>query len=551
MSILPFSTTAFVPAHRGRSTLRLLPAVRDGGSSDHLPSAPTDTEKYVYFGSQHRWFIWLRTLATVCACVSLMLFSNGMVVLWLFWVPLTLGLMYLVVMHYASTRPRQFSRVDHLRITEMWEPDAYPSVDVFLPSAGEDLDVLDNTYRHVAALAYPGEVTVHVLDDADRGDVRELAWSYGFQHHVRANRPHLKKAGNLQYGYNVSSGDVILILDADFCPRTDLLTELVPYLDDPTVGIVQSPQYFDAGRGMHWLQRGAAAVQESFYRWAQVSRDRLGAPICVGTCAIYRRQALEAINGFPQIGHSEDIHTGVDMMKAGFRTIYIPVILAKGLCPDKLASYISQQYRWCQGSMSLLRDKDFHDAPFRYTQRMSFFAGFGYYISTAVGVICLPLPTLIMLWWMPERVQAENFLWMVPALLMVPVAGLMHHTGFRIGDLRLYTISSFTHVAAIIDTMRGRAAEWRPTGETHRTSMTSRVVTGMLGWLFVTNAVTLAGVVHFLQTGHALVDALPILLATCFFVLIWGPIAAVAWAERSVRREKVVTEDLMAEAAAA
>jgi cellulose synthase (UDP-forming) len=238
------------------------------------------------------------------------------------------------------------------------------------------------------------------------------------------------------------------------------------------------------------------------------------------------------------------------MMKVGFRTIYVPVILAKGLCPDKLSSYISQQYRWCQGSMSLLRDQRFHDAPFRYTQRMSFFAGFGYYISTAIGVLCLPLPTMIMLWWMPERVQLENFLWMVPALLMIPVVAVMHHTGWRLGDLRLYTISSFTHVAAILDTARGRAAEWQPTGETHRTTMTSRVVTGMLGWLIATNVATLVGVVHFLRTGHPLVDVLPILVATAFFVAIWGPIAKVAWVERAVRREKVRGEDLMAEAPA-
>jgi cellulose synthase (UDP-forming) len=549
MSIIPFFATPTVQRPAAHKAGPLTATARQAPTGK-LPSAPTDTEKFAYFGSQHRWFIWLRTVATISACVSLGLFSNGMVVLWLFWIPLTIGLMYLVVMHYASTRRRQFSKVDHLRITEMWSPGSYPSVDVFLPSAGEDLDVLDNTYRHVAALKYPGEVSVHVLDDADRDDVRELARFYGFEHHVRANRPHLKKAGNLKHGFDVSTGDVILILDADFCPRTDLLTELMPYLDDPTIGIVQSPQYFDADRSMHWLQRGAAAVQESFYRWAQVSRDRLGAPICVGTCALYRRAALDAIDGFPQIGHSEDIHTGVDMMKVGFRTIYIPVVLAKGLCPDKMASYISQQYRWCQGSMSLLRDQRFHDAPFTYAQRMSFFAGFGYYISTAIGVVCLPLPTLIMLWWMPERVQVENFLWMVPALLMIPVVSVMHHTGWRLGDLRLYTISSFTHVAAIVDTVRGRAAEWRPTGETHRTSMTSRVVTGMLGWVLLTNLATLAGAVHFLRTGRNPIDVLPILVATCFFVLIWGPIARLAWDERDVRRENVADDGLMVQAQA-
>jgi cellulose synthase (UDP-forming) len=62
---------------------------------------------------------------------------------------------------------------------------------------------------------------------------------------------------------------------------------------------------------MSWLQRGAGATQELFYRWIQPSRDRAGAPICVGTCAVYRLAALASVGGFAQIEHSEDVHTGI------------------------------------------------------------------------------------------------------------------------------------------------------------------------------------------------------------------------------------------------
>jgi len=101
-----------------------------------------------------------------------------------------------------------------------------------------------------------------------------------------------------------------VILDADFCPRPDFLRHLVPYMDDPAVGIVQSPQYFDSGENLNWIQRTAGSTQELFYRWILPSRDRFNAAICVGTCALYRRKALEATGGFAQIEHSEDIHTG-------------------------------------------------------------------------------------------------------------------------------------------------------------------------------------------------------------------------------------------------
>ena len=43
----------------------------------------------------------------------------------------------------------------------------------------------------------------------------------------------------------VSCGDFILLLDADFAPRHDLLNEALPYMDAyPDTGIVQTPQFF-------------------------------------------------------------------------------------------------------------------------------------------------------------------------------------------------------------------------------------------------------------------------------------------------------------------
>ena len=111
-----------------------------------LPSAPTDEEKFTYYGRQHRWYIWARTFATLSAATSLLLFSNTSVLTWWFWIPFSIFASYMVLTHYCTTRPRRISMVDHLAITELWRPDHYPSVDVFLPCAGEDLDVLDNTY---------------------------------------------------------------------------------------------------------------------------------------------------------------------------------------------------------------------------------------------------------------------------------------------------------------------------------------------------------------------------------------------------------------------
>ena len=255
-----------------------------------------------------------------------------------------------------------------------------------MPVCGEPLAVWRNTWTHVVELirAYPGTATAYVLDDGTDERVRVMAEDFGFSWIARPDRGWMKKAGNLRHGFACSSGEFILILDADFAPRADLPAEMLPYFDaDDSLGIVQSPQYFRTRGRMSWMERGAGAVQELFYRLVQVSRDRHAGAICVGSCAIYRREALAANGGTTLIEHSEDVHTGFDLRRAGWRLRYIPLPLAAGLCPSDPDSFLAQQYRWCAGSMSLLGSRKFWATRMRWRTRCCYLSGFCYYVHTA------------------------------------------------------------------------------------------------------------------------------------------------------------------------
>ncbi len=434
--------------------------------ADHLPTPPDDAEKYWYLGRQNRWLLAVQALSFCLIAYSVARFATADDHLLLFLVPMSLYAVTMLISLNSSTRRRRVDRLDHELRVDSYRPDVYPSVDVFLPTAGEPLDLLANTYSHVQRLAWPAEVRVWVLDDGARPEVAELAAAAGFEYSVRPDRGRLKKAGNLRHGFALSDNDVILILDADFVPRPDMLSELVPYMDDPAVGIVQSPQFFDTRGPMNWLQRCAGATQELFYRMIQPSRDAVGAAICVGSCALYRRASLVTSGGFAQIGHSEDVHTGVNMLKAGLQVRYVPIVVSRGVCPDNVLGFLNQQYRWCTGSMSLLRDAAFHTAPqIGLKQRLSFWAGFLYYISTAVNAFVAPLPALVMLYALPRWITPMNSIWLLGALaLWFVVLPAVMRGRWRIGVLRVQTMYSFAHAVAILDIVTGRTKEWVATG---------------------------------------------------------------------------------------
>jgi hypothetical protein len=470
-----------------------------------LPQPPTDEEKYWYFGGQNRWFLVMVTASGLLALGSLVRFAFDHPISWVFVGLVMLRLLTAAVGLSSSTRRRRSDRLDHENRVLTWEPATYPSVDVFLPSAGEDLAVLANTYRHVPCLEWPGRLQVHVLDDSARSEVADLARAWGFTYHSRSDRGRMKKAGNLKYGFEHSTGDLIAVFDADFVPRPEYLFELVPYFGEANVGIVQSPQFFDTAKGMNWLQRAAGATQELFYRFVQPARDAADAAICVGTCAIYRRAALEKSGGFAQIGHSEDVHTGVNLLKVGFFVRYVPVLVSKGLCPDTLSGFLTQQYRWCTGSMSLLADRNFHAAALTLRQRLCFFSGFLYYICTAVAVFTVALPSLAMLWLFPEQIEPDNYRLLGPALVvMYAVTPLMMRCRWRPEVLRVQMLYSFAHALAIYHTLSGRTADWVPTGAAGkgtplavriRRLMTMTVVVGQIVvWGGIARALPVLGV---------------------------------------------------------
>ena len=503
-------------------------AAARGDNPSERVAPPGEAEKYAYLGTPRRWVLPTMSLLTLPLLLSLIRFSTSHIALLLFAPWVVLLLLSNLVGAWSSNRRWRLSLSQHKHTVENYRPDRWPSVDVFLPTAGEPLEVLVNTYRHVSGLSYPGQVKVHVLDDADRSEVAAAAARFSFDYIVRPDRGYMKKAGNMRHAFSRTNGDLILVLDADFVPRPDMLNELVPYFEAENIGIVQSPQYFDTHPEQNWLQRTAGSTQELFYRWVQPSRDAAGVAICVGTCAIYRRKALQAAGGFAQIEHSEDVHTGVNLRKVGFGLRYVPVLLAKGLCPDQIKPFISQQYRWATGSLSLMRDKDFYARADLNIDRLSSYAsGFLYYITTALSVFAAALPGPVMMWFYTDDVRPANYIpflgLLVNWLLILPAVS---QSRWRLDVLRVQMLYSFAHARAILDIVQDKTAGWVATGDAKAANPVAfRTIRMMRTVLTVNLGLIWGGLIHALSITN-LEQIWPAFGFAAVYTYIAGPLLA-------------------------
>lgn len=239
---------------------------------------------------------------------------------------------------------------------------------------------------------------------------------------------------------------------------------------------MQSPQFFEVSPRRNWLEHGAASVQEYFYRWVMPARDVRGSSICVGTNAVYRRTALQVTDGGALVENSEDVHTGFNLMCVGYRTQYVPVVLAGGVCPDNLQTFFNQQHRWCSGSMSLLFSRKFWSAPIPLRAKLTFIAGMTYYIYTALAIIVAPLPPLLMVCLYPDDVRWSNYLLLAPSLLQAYLfLPLWHRLPYGFSAYRTKMICAWAHLFALADRLRGRPLSWTPSGQSGEMSRTRRM----------------------------------------------------------------------------
>lgn len=434
----------------------------------YLPTAPRNEQKYLFIDSGKNKLYAASLLSTLTLLIGMALFVKNNVWLLPYTAFCTITMIYLFFNYIVGFLSRDFNLKEHEFLVAKWlDRSITEEIDIYLPVCGESLDILNNTWSYVKALkeAHEGKIKIHVLDDSRDIKVASLADRFQFNYIIRPNNE-LKKAGNLRWAFARTTAPYFLILDADFCPRTDIIINLMPYFyEDPKIGISQSPQFFEVTIDQTLIQKGAGAVQELFYRLIQVNRDSFNGAICVGSNAIYSRRHLEPYGGTAAIGYSEDVRTGYRLSKDGGLVKYIPINLASGTCPETWKQYFTQLYRWSMGSLDLMLAKEFWQKGITKMQRVCYLTGMLYYTVTGLSVVFAYFPSIYLLLYKPDFIHWYNLLFSIPSLLLtVFFMKYWQKLPYDISALRVRHIASYAHLFALKDLIFNSMEEWTPTG---------------------------------------------------------------------------------------
>ncbi|MES2848728.1 MAG: glycosyltransferase [Bacteroidota bacterium] len=256
--------------------------------------------------------------------------------------------------------------------------------------AGEPFDMLEQTLTAMQAMTYPH--TSYCCDEADDPDVRALCSRLGVRHVTRTIKVNAK-AGNINNALKQATGELVVVMDPDHIPATDFLDAVVGYFEDPKVGYVQIVQaYYNQSESL--VAKGAAQQTYQFYGPMMMCMNTYGTVQAIGANCTFRREALDSIGGHAA-GLSEDMHTAMQMHAKGWKSIYHPSILTRGLVPATMSSYFKQQLKWSRGTWELLMvtyPKLF--TKFTWRQKLHYFLLPFHYLSGIIFFINFLIPVI-------------------------------------------------------------------------------------------------------------------------------------------------------------
>lgn len=253
----------------------------------------------------------------------------------------------------------------------------WPTVDVYIPTYSEPVSVVASTVMAALEIDYPKDkFTVYVLDDGhprsknpatDPRTARELAERsrelqalcerHGAKWLTREKNEHAK-SGNMNTAMKSTTGEFILILDADHVPTRNILKNTVGFMvRDSKLAFVQTPHFFlnsDPVEKNLTMTGRMPAESDMFYRVVQKGLDLWNTAMFCGSAALLRRTAIVDVGGFSTESITEDASTSLKMHQRGWRSAYFGMPMVAGLQPETFASFTVQRLRWAMGMMQIL-----------------------------------------------------------------------------------------------------------------------------------------------------------------------------------------------------
>jgi cellulose synthase (UDP-forming) len=244
-----------------------------------------------------------------------------------------------------------------------------PEVAVILPTYGERSSMVYETAKSVLEQDYPkNRIRLIISDDGHRTSIRQTVHRLSEEYpdaFVAYNEP--PRRGSNERRGEAKAGNLNSVLDLinEYAPRIqfietrdaddkvgdpEFLRQTVGQLvADPELAFVQTIKEAEVSPGDPF-----GNLEPLFYRNVMLARHASNAVFPCGSGLVWRREALTEIGGFPAWNLVEDLQSGVEALRRGWRGAYLPIVGAIGqTAPEDIPNVIKQRGTWALDTMRL------------------------------------------------------------------------------------------------------------------------------------------------------------------------------------------------------
>ena len=254
-----------------------------------------------------------------------------------------------------SLNYKEFKRRLNIRFEE------YPTVSILIPAHNEEV-VIKETIQAIMRLDYPKEKLEVLLINDNSSDrtgaiIDRYAKKHSYIQSVHTQPPYAGKGKSsaLNQGLKHSTGDIIVVYDADNTPEPEAVSNLVlGFLKDEKAGaIVGKFRVINANKNL--LTR-LINIETLTFQWlAQAGRWFWFRMTTIpGTNFAIRRSILEQLGGWDEKALSEDTELSIRVYNLGYHIRFFPEAVTWEQEPESIQVWWKQRTRWARGNIYVI-----------------------------------------------------------------------------------------------------------------------------------------------------------------------------------------------------
>lgn len=239
-------------------------------------------------------------------------------------------------------------------------PESEPFISIHIATHNEPPNILINTLQSISQSKYKNyEVVIidnNTKDESIWKPVQEycdcLGSKFRFFHIENLTG---FKAGALNFLKKKTNpiAQYIAIIDADYEVDENFMREASKYFTNSDIAFVQFPQAY---MNIDKVNIGLDLEYQHFFQTYMNMANHFDCVMLTGTLSIFRVDVLKKIDYFKKNYLTEDAEIGLRLNQIGYRGLYVPKVVGRGLIPYDISSYKKQKSRWALGNVQILKD---------------------------------------------------------------------------------------------------------------------------------------------------------------------------------------------------